>query len=315
MEREMNFWDLCVACGRGIGNLCKAAGKVLAHMLRLTAKYWYLVLPLAALGIAGAIYRTTPDKLVYRVNATAMINGASIMQFEQAFQPLRATSLLPEEAAITAFVKEQQVSGFDTHRIIDALHDGQADYVDFKGKSSPTDTTKVQMKDRLNIQFRVRARDMHLLPQIEQAVLDFLNKDANLQLSYEAYVQNLREEVAFNHRQVQKLDSLTSVYYFESAGAKQAGIGGNGVNFYGDRQVKLFLNKIYEQHMHTQQTDFKMQLATAPVVLENHFMADSKPVLSRFKCLVLYVFLMWCFGCALAELIYKRKELIAWLKL
>ena len=74
------------------------------------------------------------------------------------------------------------------------------------------------------------------------------------------------------------------------------------------------MDKIYEQQKHTQLGDYRLQLATAPVVLENHFTLDPKPVNERKKCLFLFVLMGWIGGCVLAELIDKRKAICAWLK-
>ena len=284
----MNFWDLCVVCGRAIGRGCAALWSLFAHMLRLTWRYWWLVLVVVILAVAAALYYTREGNITYKMNAVAFINGASLPQFEQAFE---------------------------TFRVVDCLHDGMADYVDFKRKSTPKDTLNVQMQDRLCLQFRMKARDLELLPEVEQALLDFLNANEAMQQSFATYRRNLEAEVAFNHAQALKLDSLTSAYYFAGTVPVQpVAYSGNGVNFYGDRRIHLFLDDIYKQQRHLQQGDYRLQLATAPVVLENHFVADSKPVNGRRKCVALLFLLGWAAGCLLAEVIDKRKAIIAWLK-
>ena len=311
----MNFFDLCVALGRAIGRGFAALGRLFARMIRLTYRYWWLVITLVIIAIAAALYTTRKENISYRVNAVAFLNGASIQQFEQAYALLRNSQQLPTDAAILPFIKRKQVGAFETYRVVDCLDDGVADYIDFKHKSSPTDTIKVQMDDRLCLQFRIKKRDMHLLPEIEAGVLDVLNGDEAMQKSYAGYIANLREEVAFDHRQAQKLDSLTSSYYFNNTTPVQpTQYSGNGVNFYGDRRIHLFLDEIYEQQKHMQQNDYRLQLATAPVVLENHFAVDKKPVMSRRQTLAIFILLSWCIGCLLAEVIDQRKAICAWLK-
>ena len=88
----------------------------------------------------------------------------------------------------------------------------------------------------------------------------------------------------------------------------------NGVNFYGDRDIELFLKDIYEQHDYLQQKDYRMLLATAPVTFENHFSTAPIPVNNRLKMIVIFFLLGWIFGCTLAELTDKRKAIIEWLK-
>ena len=65
----MNFWDLCVACWNALGRLCSACWCVIAHMLRLTYRYWYIVITLIILALAGGYYISRYENTTFRVNA------------------------------------------------------------------------------------------------------------------------------------------------------------------------------------------------------------------------------------------------------
>ena len=317
-KRELNFLDLCAACGRAIGRACVAFGQLLGKMLRLSIRYWWIVGTLVVLSIAGALYYSRLDNLKFKVNAIALLNGPTIQQFQNSFAPLCTGQMLPPEAPITPFIWGKKATAFRTFRVIDCLNDETMDFIDFRYKSKPGDTINVQMQDRLCVQFRIKRRDLPMLPVIEHSMLELLNSNPAMQQAYEVYMKNLRYEVAFNHRQAEKLDSLTSCYYFypavEATPFDRSYNSGTGVNFYGDREIILFLKDIYEQHAHVQHVDQRLQLATAPVTLENHFAVDPKPVNGRMKCLVLFFLFGWILGCAIAEAVDKRKELCAWLK-
>lgn len=315
MEKETNFIDLCVACGRGIGRLCTALGCLLSRWLRLTWRYWWIALIFMALGAAAALYHTRDANLKYKANAVALLNGPTIQQFEQAFAPLMSNRLVPDDAAIKPYLNKLQVSHFATFRVIDCLDDKTPDFIDFGGHVSPTDTVKVQMQDRLCLQFRIKARDLDEMPRIEEGILELLNSNEAMQQSYQAYLPNLVDEAAFNHRQTIKLDSLTSHYYYHTpSGHIPSAYVGNGVNFYGERRIHIFLDKIYEQQEEVQRDDYRLKLATAPVVLENHFTLDPKPIHRPIPTTIVLVILGWIGACVLAELIERRKEISAWLK-
>ena len=315
MEREMNFFDLCVAAWHALGRFCAACGRLLARMVRLSYRYWWLVGTIVIAALAAGWYYTRHENLTHRVNAVALLNGPTIQQFEEVYAPLMFAQRLPEEAPIASLIKDRKVSEFTTFRVVDALHDGFPDYVDFKRKVNPTDTINVRMQDRLCLQFRMKEKNMNCLPEVERALLAMINADPVLQEAYATYLPNLREEAAFNHRQAVKLDSLTSNYYYYTASAAQPmNYSGNGVNFYGDRRIRLFLNDIYKQHQHMQMVDHRLQLATAPVTLESHFAVDPKPVMGRMKCLAILFLFSWCFACLAAQLIDSRKAVRAWLK-
>ena len=311
----MNFFDLCVAIGRAIGRGFAACWRVLERMIRLSYRYWYVVVTILVLAIAAALYYCRQENLTYKMNAVAMLNGPSIQQFEQSYAPLLSGRLLPDEAAITPYIKDRVATHFMTYRVIDCLDDGMPDYIDFKHKSQPTDTVKVQMQDRLCLQFRIKVKNLEQVPAIEQALLEWFNSNEAMQQSFAIYKPNIAQEVAFNHSQAQKLDSLTSDYYFNApSAAKPMNYGANGVNFYGDRDIDLFLDDIYDQHRHLQLKDYRMEFVTAPVTFENHFSAAPVPVNGRMKMIVVFFLFGWIFGCGIAEMIDKRKAIMEWLK-
>ena len=314
-QRELNFFELCVACAKAIGRGCKALWQIFCQMLRHTFQYWWIVFPCLVLAIGAGYYYSRYENLNYQVNAVAMLNGPTITQFQQAFSPLCSGQNIPAGEKIGEYIYTGKVTSFGTYRVIDCLNDGVADYIDFDEKSSPTDTIRVQMHDRICLQFTIKSANMALLPEIEAAVLEFLNTNPSLQKSYETYMPNLRNEVVFNHTQATKLDSLTSQYYFHNnfESKKMTGVS-EGVTFVGDWKVRLFLDDIYEQQAHLQRGDYRMQLATAPISLETAFTANSTPTNARPKCLVLCCVLGWLLGCLLAEIIKKRKSILAWLK-
>ena len=117
----MNFWDLCVTIAHGIGRGINACWNVLARMIRLTYRYWYIVITILVLALACALYLSRAENITYRVNAIAMLNGASIQQFDQAYAPLLSKQLLPQEAPIEPYLLENKAFDFKTFRVIDVM--------------------------------------------------------------------------------------------------------------------------------------------------------------------------------------------------
>lgn len=314
-DKEMNFFDLCVVCWHALGQGCVAVWQLISRMIRLTYRYWWLVLTLMILAAAAALYLTRQSNTKYYVNAIAVLNGPSVQQLEQVFSPLRSYCTLPEEMPLKQLIREKKVSDFMTYRVIDCLRDSVADYVDFKQKSSPTDTVHKQMDDRVCLQFCIKQRNLSLIPEIEKEVLMWLNGSDALRREYEAFLPSMLEQVRFNHSQMEKLDSLTSEYYFNGHHGQQPVTGvSTGLVWVGDWKIHLFLDEIYSHQYRTEKLDRRLQLATAPVVLENHFTVDPKPVNGRYKYLFLFLLISWVGGCVLAEIIDKREVISAWLK-
>lgn len=315
MEKEKNFWDVCVACWNGIERACCAVGHWMAELLRLTFRVWWIVFPVMILVIAAGLYYSRPDNLKYKVRAVALLNGPTIAQFDQRYAVLQAGQTIPADAPIAQTIWNRMITDLRSFRVIDVYHDSIADYVDEKMKSSPTDTINVQMQDRVCLQFTIKRRDMARIPQVEESILNYLNGDEAMQRAYKTYLPNLERQIRFNHDQVEKLDSLTTQYYFHTnPGQAPLNTVREGLLMMGDWKVRLFLEEIYKQQNRTAWMDYRADLAAAPVVLENHFSPVPAPLNSRRKCVPVSIVLGWLAGCILAALIEQRKRIIAWLK-
>ena len=288
---------------------------MVGQMVRLTIFYCWIVLPLLGGAIAAGYYYTRPDNITYKVNAVVCLNGPSVMQFEQAFEPMRTGHLIPAEAPIAQYMSK--VSAFNTYRIVDCKKDGSADVIDYKKKSSPTDTVKVQMQDRLSIQFRIKSPDLGMVPEIEKALLEYLNANEAMQASYAAYKANMNDFVAFNHQQLENLDTLTRNYcQAEEMHQRAALVAERGKQVLtAENKIDLsYLREIPKFQEYVNQVDYRAQIATAPVTLENHFAVDPNPVNGRRQCLPIFALCGWIIGCIIAQMIAKRKAIYAWLK-
>lgn len=313
-QSEMNFFDLCVLCGRGIGRLLKKAVRLVGKMVRLTFRYSWIVLPVLGLFIGWGIYHTRPAKQLYPVHATLFLNGSSVSQFELAFEPLHSCHMT-DTSAIAKMIADKQAQHFETFRIIDAKNDGTEDFVDYKGKFSPMDTTCVRMEDRIHVRFYVAANNLEAVPQIETAMMDWLNSNEVLVASHQSYVQNLDSTIAFNHRQIALLEKMVQ-NYSEASHRRNALKPENGdLVLTSESKIDLsFYKDIEKQRAQLEKDDYRKQFAATPVTLENHFVVGQDSVNSRKKMLPRFILFGWVLGCAMAAMVEQRKSIYAWLK-
>ena len=148
-QREMNFFELCVACAKAIGRGCKALWSVFCQMLRHTFQYWWIVFPCLILAVGAGYYYSRYENLNYRVNAVAMLNGPTITQFQQAFSPLCSGQNIPAGEKIGEYIYSGKVAGFASYRVIDCLHDGVADYIDFDEMLAEAQAKVVEVQAQL----------------------------------------------------------------------------------------------------------------------------------------------------------------------
>lgn len=318
MEKDRNLIDLIVDCWNGLMRLFGMLGALVASMLRLSTRCWWVVLPVILLSLGAALYYSRPANKTYKVNAIVRLNGPSIELVRQVYKPLEQIPNTNAPIATETLLGlnseiARRVHTFKTFEVIDCLNDSTADYVDYKQKRKQQDTVNVVMPDRLALQFRVRG-NIECIPEVEQQLLQYFNNDPQLQHAYTSYLKTLDREVQFCHDQIEKLDSLTSSFYFLNQDMALSITRWSTGLVIGDRRIRLFLDDIYRHIAYTRFIDERKAIATAPVVLENHFVMNARPINGRFKCLVIGLFVGWIIGCILAALVDKRKVIAAWLK-
>ena len=311
----MNLMDLCAAGGRAIGrgmqNACCNFGK----MVKLSWRMWWVILPVLALTIWGALYYSRPDNRLYKVNAVAVVNGATkdvlAREFEAlAMNPYRLAAPMAQMGVNVDLANYNK--GFRSFDLIDYMADNTADLIDLKRKAPVTDTLMVHVPDMLALQFRTkRPNDLAV---IQEAILLYLNSRESLNKPYAQFRQNLEREAKFHHDQLEKLDSLTSVFYFSNNQIPQVKLGKKESGMIlGTSSMEIFLDQIQEEMRQLRVTDTRLAYASAPVVLQTEFILNPGALNGRIITLLVGIMLGWLLGLAIAALIENRKNVLAWL--
>ena len=319
-EREMNFFDLCRVCFNGIGRGITACIQFAGTLIRLTYRQWWVVLIVLVLVLTCVNIYTRKDNRIYKIDAVAILNGPTTELTQEKIKRLsfpvhpkiNAQQNLVELLGLP-WEEVKHISHLQTFRVIDCLHDSVADYIDYDRKSSPLDTVCVQMPNRLCIQYRTTTPQNAAL--IEKALLNYLNSDEAMQAAFQTKKLILGREVEFAKNQVEKLDSLTSAFYFEQGTGMQAqGARSKEGIVLGRREIKLFPGEIHGEFRRYQKLAYLQAFCTAPVVLEDHFAVHPAPVNGRIKWNVLGLVIGWLLGRLIAALVENRKAILSWLK-
>ena len=317
-QREMNFYDLCRAIASGIGKLFKALGRLLARMVRITFRKWWIVLIITVLCVAAALYYSRPDNRRYKVNAVVTLNGVPKDIIANEFNGLNNANYLFEGQTLSNILGVPPevtwtLSRFKTFDVIDCLGDSVVDFIDYKGKVTRMDTNYVHMPYRLALQFCTSHPEN--VPAVEQALLQYLNSRPYIQKLYTTHLTDMQRRARFNHDQLEKLDSLTSVFYFSNNNLPQVELSAwqSGM-ILGSREIELFLDDIYNHIIVTEDIDQQLALCTAPVVPQSHFMASPRAVNGPLKCSCIAIILGWILGVLLADIVENRRNILTWLK-
>ncbi len=178
-----------------------------------------------------------------------------------------SNALLLEPEAI------KNISDISAFWIIDNSKDGIPDFVDYKGNHSPYDTNNIRMQDRLDI--RVRIKTPQELNSIRDGIIKFIENDSLYQQRNRLRLNHNRELLARTDYDIQQLDSLQKVKYFEETRNSLPKIGGQMI-FLQEQKTQLLYGDIYLLYSRKQALESEIDLYKGIVTLLSDFSAPAK---------------------------------------
>ena len=319
-ENDMNLYDVCREFFRAIGRGIQACGNILAAMLRISFRQWWIVLVVVLAALIAANYYARRSNRIHRVEAVVWLNGPTIEQAEQAFKNLE--NALPNGLSRTQTLSAQLgltksqlrgVHNLRSYHVIDCKHDSVADFVDFRHKVSRTDTLNVHMPNRLCLTFYTN--NLAAVDTVGEAIVNYLNTLPQMRDAFLKKRALIERKVQFAQDHIEKLDSLTTAFYFEQGVGPQFQANRWESGFVaGKREIKFFTNVIYSEFAQLDRLNTELTFCTAPVVVEDGFKINPNAVNGRIKMNIIGLIAGWIIGCLAAALVEQRKRLISWLK-
>lgn len=314
----MNLFDLCHAIARGIGKGIKWLVWRLGDMLRLSFRQWWIVLIVVALCLAAALYYSREGNRSYKVDVVANLNGITNNMVRAEFERLNKAFYLTEQQNLASMLNIDGELANDTYRfetfdVIDLLADTTIDMVDYDRSAPMMDTLYVHVPNMVAMRFRTKQPNR--VPELENAILNYLNTRPYFQSLYETYYKGLEREARFHRDQIEKLDSLTSVFYFSQNNREQMQmkVWESGMVL-GRREIDLFLEDVYLEMRESEYVNARLTVATAPVVLQSHFVINPLAVNGPWKMSAIAIVVGWLLGLMVAGLVENRKRILAWLQ-
>lgn len=317
-QREMNIFDLCQAIANGIGKGIKWAVWRFGDMLRLSFRQWWIVLIFVALCVVAALYYSREENRSYEVDVVANLNGITNGMVRAEFERLDKSFYLIEQQNLSSMLNidselARVTNHFETFDVIDLLADTTIDMVDYDRSAPAMDTLYVHVPNMVALRFRTKQPNR--VPELENAILNYLNTRPYFQSLYETYYQGLEREARFHRDQIEKLDSLTSVFYFSQNNREQVQmkVWESGMVL-GRREMALFLEDVYIEMRESEYVNARLAVATAPVVLQSHFVVNPRAVNGPLRMSAIAIVVGWLLGLMVAALVENRKRILAWLQ-
>ncbi len=321
-DDEIDLLDLLRRIGKSFRQFGKALGRAFLITIVFLIKKW-LPLGLSVLLGVGVSYLLkmssrstyTSDMLLRNNNADLELNkkpedpaykNNTIMNSDLIFYINRLNTYCRENnksalADAISISKEQSenISDINAHWIIDKGNDGNPDNIDYNDNHDLYDTVNVRMPDRFAI--RIKINSTQELNTIRNGIIAYINKDSLFQQRNRVRLNQLNTLISRLNIDIQQLDSLQKVKYFEETRNNLAKGGGQMV-FMQEQRTQLLYNDIFTLYKRKQslesESDLYKDIITVlsdfslPSRRENGALFYGKVVIPIFFCLTLIALLI-----------------------
>ncbi|MDX9929241.1 MAG: hypothetical protein RBS37_05250 [Bacteroidales bacterium] len=276
---EIDLIDLFNRMGKSLGRGFKALGRASLHIIAFLFRKWLWLGISILLGIALAFIIKFSTERLYTSDITLRSNAirnADMIEYinklhtfcrEENYAELAAAMAVPEERI--RFVKDIRA-----YWVIDMGSDFIPDHVDFRNNHDVLDTINIRMQDRFVI--RVKISGPQELSSIRDGIIRFVHKNDFFQQQNELRLQQNKILLSRFGYEIEQLDSLQKVKYFEESRRLMPGEGGQMI-FLQDYKTQLLHDDIYLLYQRQQDVERQMTIYSDLITLLSDFTPPARP--------------------------------------
>ncbi len=303
---EIDLRDLFNKIGRTLSRWFSAIGRAVLYTIVFLLKN---IIPLVisvilGVGLSYAMkWGTRPiyiSEMSVRSNSIptsemiSNINQLDILLEENNINGLStALSITPEEAG--------KIKHIRACWIIDRNYDSIPDFVDYKNSHNVYDSVNVRMEDRFVIQ--VELRDLADIPEMKSRIFSYVNNNPVFMQQNDFRLKMIDELLVRLNYDIEQLDSLQKVKYFEETRNMKPDKGGQMI-FIQEHATQLVYGDIYNLYDRKQALDQQKNLYYDILTVINDFYQPFK----RYNGGWYYgkIIIPACFALMLISLILRR---------
>ena len=316
-DDEIDLLDLFRRMGRTLSRWGQALGEAFLITIVFLLRRW---LPLgisiaAGLGVSYLLKTTSASSytsdMTLRSNAVATSELISYVNRLHTFC-LEGNSIALSDALSVNPESVDNIIDISAFWIIDQHKDGIPDYIDYKNNHDVYDTTNIRMQDRLDI--RVKIKSPQELGLVRNGIVTFIESDSLFQQRNRVRLRQSLELLTRLDYDIQQLDSLQKVKYFEETRNMKPGIGGQIV-FMQEQKTQLVYSDIYSLYSRKQALESDRDLYKGIVTILSEFSLPAKRdngglyfaklIIPIFFCLTLLILILSANRNKLKE-VYKK---------
>jgi hypothetical protein len=201
----------------------------------------------------------------------------------------------------------KNIIDISSYWIIDKNKDNTPDIVDYSGNHNVYDTVNVRMLDRLDI--RVKIKTPQELTKVRDGIIKYIETDSLYQQRNRLRLRQNQELLSTINYNIQLLDSLQKVKYFEETRNTQSKTGGQLV-FLQEQKTQLVYKDIFELYARKQTLEADRDLYKGLVTVLSEFSLPARRDNGGLFYAKIYVPLFFVLTLLFLILLANRSKLI-----
>ena len=276
---EIDLLDLFRRMGRGISNMFNWIGKAMLISIVFMLKRWvYLTISvLFAVGLSYLLKYTAQSfyssEMVISSNA---VSPGDVINYVNKLHTFSREKNMPAIAEALGLDENKinMVKDIEAFWVIDKGRDGVPDYIDYSNNHNVYDTVNVRMTDRLAI--RVLTTSPQELSGIREGIFSYIDKNLLFEEQNRVRLSQIDEMLTRLNYDIDQLDSLQKVKYFEETRNRVPEKGGQMI-FLQEQSTQLIYDDIYSLYSRKQTLDRQKEIYSGIVTLLSDFTVPLKP--------------------------------------
>lgn len=276
---EIDLLDLFRRIGKGFANMFEWIGRAIIISIVFMLKRWIWLTISVLLGVGVSYLLKYTQKSFYSSEMIISSNVVSPGDIISYVNKLHTFSIEKNTAAIVDALgmnneNVKKIKDIEAFWVIDRGRDNVADYIDYNEKHDVYDTINVRMTDRLAI--RILSTSPAELSGIRDGIIDFIGKNQLFIEQNKVRLAQIDEMLSRLNYDINQLDSLQKVKYFEETRNRAPEKGGQMI-FLQEQTTQLIYNDIYSLYSRKQSYDKQKEIFSGIVTLLSDFTIPLKP--------------------------------------
>jgi len=277
-DDEIDLLELFRRMGRTLLKWLQAAGRAFLVSFFFLLKNSFILALSILLGAGVSYLFKWTSKPFYKSEITIKSNTISN---DEMIPYINKLNLFLKEENLTAVAsslstnpeKAETIRDIEAFWIIDMNNDSIPDFSDYRNKHNVYDTVNVRMKDRFVI--RAEVSDPEDLILIRNGILYYINNNPVFQQKNDFRLKQNNEMLARLNYDINQLDSLQKIKYFEETRNRKPEEGGQMI-FLQEQKTQLLYEDIYKLYKIKQKLDLENNLYPEIVTIINEFYVPNK---------------------------------------